>query len=183
MQSLQGYFLISTPKMPDPRFQERLVYLCAHTEEGAMGLIVNQPTFEISFADILRSADIPVPQIMFPPVYLGGPVELNAAFFLFTADYVVKSQIAVSETVALSSDPQILRDVANGQGPSSYIFALGYAGWGPGQLEFELSDNGWLSLPADDRVLFQTPDSDKWKQAAQLYGIDITTFENIVGSA
>ena len=183
MQSLQGYFLISTPKMPDPRFQERLVYLCAHNEEGAMGLVVNQPTYEISFADILRSADITVPEITFPPVYLGGPVELNAAFFLFSSDYVAKSQIAVSKTVALSSDPQILRDVAFGQGPSSYIFALGYAGWGPGQLEYELTDNGWLTLPADDQVLFQTPDEAKWKQAAKLYGIDITTFENIVGSA
>ncbi len=183
MQSLEGYFLISTPKMPDPRFQERLIYMCVHNEEGAMGLIVNQPTFEVSFDDILRSAHITVSEKTFPPVYLGGPVELNAAFFLFASDYVANTQIAVSDTISLSSDPQVLRDVAMGTGPHSYIFALGYAGWGPGQLEYELTENGWLTLPANDQVLFQTPDDDKWKQAAQLYGIDITTFEDIVGTA
>jgi putative transcriptional regulator len=77
----------------------------------------------------------------------------------------------------------MLRDVAQGSGPSSYIFALGYAGWGPGQLDFELTENGWLTLPAKEEVLFRTPDHEKWKRAAQLYGIDITTFENIVGNA
>ena len=183
MQSLQGYFLISTPKMPDPRFQEKLVYLCAHNEEGAMGLIVNQPTMEISFADILQSADIQTTQQMFPPVYLGGPVEINSAFFLFSSDYSCQNQLNITENICLSSDPQMLRDVAQGDGPSSYIFALGYAGWGPGQLDYELTENGWLTLPAKEKVLFNTPDEEKWKQAAQLYGIDITTFENIVGNA
>jgi putative transcriptional regulator len=183
MESLQGYFLLSTPKMSDPRFQEKLIYLCAHNNEGAMGLIVNEPTEDISFADILRSADIAVPDISFPPVYLGGPVELNAAFFLFSSDYSCKNQLSISKTVALSSDPQMLRDVAGGTRPLSYIFSLGYAGWGPGQLDFELTQNGWLTLPANDDVLFQTPDGNKWKKAAQLYGIDITTFENIVGNA
>jgi putative transcriptional regulator len=183
MQSLQGYFLISTPKMPDPRFQEKLVYLCAHNEEGAMGLIVNQPTLDISFADILRSANIAVPETAFPPVYLGGPVEMNSAFFLFSSEYKGENQMAVTGTVSLSSDPQMLQDVANGQGPLSYIFALGYAGWGPGQLDYELTEHGWLTLPADDVVLFRTPDEHKWKRAAQLYGIDITTFEDIVGNA
>ena len=148
-----------------------------------MGLIVNQPTFEVSFADILRSAQITVSEKSFPPVYLGGPVELNTAFFLYASDYVANTQITVSDTVSLSSDPQVLRDVAMGEGPQSYIFALGYAGWGPGQLEYELTENGWLTLPANDQVLFQTPDDAKWKQAAQLYGIDITTFEDIVGTA
>ena len=148
-----------------------------------MGLIVNQPTFEVSFADILRSAQITVSEKTFPPVYLGGPVELNTAFFLYASDYVANTQITVSDTVSLSSDPQVLRDVAMGEGPQSYIFALGYAGWGPGQLEYELTENGWLTLPANDQVLFQTPDDAKWKQAAQLYGIDITTFEDIVGTA
>lgn len=183
MQSLQGYFLISTPKMPDPRFQERVVYLCAHTEEGAMGLIINQPTLDISFADILRSADIPVPETAFPPVYLGGPVEMNAAFFLFSSEYIAASQVNVSSTVALSSDPQLLRDVANGNGPESYIFALGYAGWAPGQLEYELMAHGWLLLPANDEVLFRTPDEIKWKRAAELHGIDIATFDDVIGTA
>ncbi len=183
MQSLQGYFLISTPKMPDPRFQERVVYMCAHTEEGAMGIVVNQPTLDISFEDILRSADIPVPETKFPPIYLGGPVEMNAAFFLYTSEYNVKNQMAISQTVCLSSEPQILKDVASGEGPESYIFALGYAGWGPGQLENELTANGWLTLPSDDKVLFHTPDEMKWKSAAELYGIDITTFEDVIGNA
>lgn len=183
MQSLQGYFLISTPRMPDPRFQERLVYLCAHSEEGAMGLIVNQPTLDISFADILRSADIPVPESTLPPVYLGGPVEMNTAFLLYSSDYTTGNQMIVSPTVSLSSDPQILKDISRQKGPEHFIFAIGYAGWAPGQLENELSVNGWLTLPAEDEVLFRTPDELKWKRAAKMYGIDITTFDDVIGTA
>lgn len=184
MDSLQGYFLISTPQMPDPRFQERVVYLCAHSDEGAMGLIVNQPIEDVQLADVLRGAEIEVvPDIPLPSVYMGGPVGLNSAFFLYTTDYTAEPQMTVSPTVALSSDLEILKDIARGAGPSHYLFALGYSGWAPGQLENELTVNGWLTLPADDEILFDTPDEFKWKKAARKFGIDITMFGDVVGNA
>jgi len=183
MESLQGNFLISTSKMPDPRFREKLIYMCGHTEEGAIGLVVNNPLPDVTFDEILISANIPVPDFELPPVYLGGPVEMGSGFILYTADYQVENQLQVSTTVCLSSDPQILRDIALHSGPNNYLFLLGYAGWGPGQLENELTDNGWLMLPAEDSIIFNMEDSMKWKVAAQKFGIDITTFGDVVGSA
>jgi len=180
---LQGSFLISTSKMPDPRFREKLIYMCGHTEEGAIGLVVNNPLPDVRLDEILKSADIPVPEFELPPVYLGGPVEMGSGFILYTSDYHAINHMQVSGTVCLSSDPEILRDIALNTGPSKYLFLLGYAGWGPGQLENELTDNGWLMLPAEDDVIFQTPDDLKWKVAAQRYNIDITTYGDIVGSA
>ncbi len=184
MESLQGNFLISTSQMPDPRFRERVVYMCAHNEDGAMGVIVNHPITDISLSDVLLSANIEVDEeISFPPVYLGGPVEMESAFILYTSDYDTQNSMKVSETVSLSSDPKILKDIAVGRGPQHYLFLLGYAGWSPGQLENELGVNGWLTLPAEDDVLFHTPDELKWKKAAEKYGIDISTFGDVIGSA
>lgn len=183
MESLQGYFLIATPKMPDPRFEERVIYICAHNDEGAMGLVINQPIFEITLEDILRNADIPVPSQPLPAVYMGGPVETNAAFFLYTSDYEAQSYIEVTDTVRLTRDPELLHDVAQEKGPKSFIPALGYSGWAPGQLENELTVDGWLTLPANDEIVFHTPDEVKWKKAAQLYGIDISLYGDVIGSA
>ncbi len=183
MESLQGNFLISTAKMPDPRFREKLIYMCGHTPEGAIGLVVNNPLPDVRLDEILISADIPLPDFELPPVYLGGPVEMGSGFILYTADYQARSQLQVSATVCLSSDPAILQDIAQNAGPDKYLFLLGYAGWGPGQLENELTDNGWLTLPAEDKVIFNTPDAMKWKVAAQKFGIDITTYGDVVGSA
>ncbi len=183
MESLQGSFLISTARMPDPRFREKLIFMCGHTEEGAIGLVVNNPLPDVGLDEILKSADIPVPDFELPPVYLGGPVEMGSGFILYTADYQTASQMQVSETVYLSSDPSVLQDIAAGRGPGRYLFLLGYAGWGPGQLESELTDNGWLILPAEDEVIFGTPDALKWKVAARNHGIDIATFGDVIGSA
>lgn len=183
MDSLQGGFLISTQQMPDPRFQERVVYMCAHSDEGAMGVIINQPVEHITIADILKSADIPMPDFPLPPIYIGGPVDMNTAFVLFTTDYKTENQLPISETVSISSDLQIVKDIAAGRGPKDYLFLLGYSGWAPGQLENELTVNGWLSLPASDDILFHTPDELKWKRAAERYGIDITVFGDVVGTA
>ncbi|MDA8164211.1 MAG: YqgE/AlgH family protein [Desulfobacteraceae bacterium] len=183
MNSLQGQFLIATSRMPDPRFQEQVVYMCAHSEEGAMGLVINQPVPNVTMADILRSAKIPVPESELPPVYMGGPVELDTAFFLYTAEYETEHFLAVTETVHLSRDPEILRAIAEGSGPRHYLFMIGYAGWAPGQLENELGVNGWLNLPADDEVLFHTPDELKWQQAARKHGISIELYGDVIGSA
>ena len=183
MESLQGSFLLSTSKMPDPRFREKLIYMCGHTEEGAIGLVVNNPLPDVTLDEILINANISIPDFDLPAVYLGGPVEMTAGFILYSADYEAVNQLYVSDTVRLSSDPEILRDIAFHRGPERYLFLLGYSGWGPGQLEHELTDNGWLTLPAEDDIIFNTPDSMKWKVAAQKFGIDITTYGDIVGSA
>ena len=183
MESLQGSFLISTSKMPDPRFREKLIYMCGHTEEGAIGLVVNNPLPDITLDEILINANIPVPDFELPPVYIGGPVEMESGFILYTADYHAKDKLQVSPTVCLSSDLQILHDIVLHNGPENYLFLLGYSGWGAGQLESELTDDGWLILPADDNIIFQTPDSMKWKVAAHNFGIDISTFGDVIGNA
>lgn len=183
IENLQGYFLVATSRMPDPRFAGKLVYICAHNEDGAMGLVVNEPLAEISLADVFLSARIPAPKGALPLVYLGGPVEIASAFFLYSSDYRAKHCLVVSESVCLTSDSGILHDIAAGCGPRDFLAVLGYSGWGPGQLEAELSVDGWLTLPADDSVIFHTPDPLKWQKAAQLYGIDISLFGDAVGSA
>ena len=148
-----------------------------------MGLVVNKPIAEINLADILLSANLPCPSPPLPQVYMGGPVETTAGFFLHSADYTAKECIQVSDSVILSRDPAILKDIANGGGPAHYLFALGYAGWAPDQLEHELTDNGWLTVPGKDKILFETKDDDKWQQAAQIYGIDIALYGDVSGSA
>lgn len=183
MESLQGYFLVATPRMPDPRFAGKLVYVCAHNDEGAMGLVVNDPLPDISLADVFLSARLPVPEGELPLVYLGGPVEIANAFFLYSSEYRAAHFLKVSEGVCLTSDPGILPDIAAGCGPASFLTVLGYSGWGPGQLEAELTVDGWLTLPGDDSVIFHTPDRLKWQRAAQLHGIDISLFGDAVGSA
>lgn len=183
MQSLQDYFLIATPKMPDPRFQEQVVYLCAHSEEGAMGVVINRPIPELTFKDILKSAELDIPDGDLPHVYAGGPVEMDHAFFLYSSEYEVQNYLKVSGSVHLSREPRILDDISKGKGPLHYLFLLGYAGWAPGQLENELSSDGWLSLPSELDVLFYAPPEAKWKLAAKKFGIDISVFADVAGTA
>ena len=182
MESLQGNFLIATPQMPDPRFKEQVIYICSHNDEGAMGLIVNHPS-EYSLYEILKSANVEVHTDCLPPIYIGGPVEVEAAFFLYSSEYESANELSISEDVSMSRDPQILHDIAGGKGPRSYIFVLGYSGWAPGQLESELTVNGWLTLPAQNEILFNTQNGDKWKQAALQFGIDISLYSDEIGTA
>lgn len=182
MESLQGNFLLATPQMPDPRFKGQVIYICSHDGNGALGLVVNQPS-AYSLAEIFKGANIEVEDGAWPPIYLGGPVEDETAFFLYSDDYQAKHSLAVGEGTRLSRDPQILQDIARGTGPSQYLFLLGYAGWAPGQLENELTVNGWLALPAEKAILFDTPDEEKWHEAAQRFGIDIDLFSDQIGVA
>lgn len=147
-----------------------------------MGLIINQPT-GFSLAEVMAGAEIALPSQPLPPVYLGGPVEMEAGFFLYSSDYACPHFVEVTENIHLSRDVEILRDIARGRAPVDYLFALGYSGWGPGQLEAELSEDCWLVLPGDYQVIFRTPDQRKWKQAASLGGIDIAIFGDVIGSA
>ncbi len=183
MESLTGHFLISTPQMPDPRFREQVIYLCAHNEEGAMGLVINNPSKEITLLDVLHGANMPIPEGPLPPVYIGGPVELDAGFILHSSEYRKGLGLEVTPEVTLSRDAGILEDISRGSGPAHFLFLLGYAGWAPGQLENELVDNSWLTVPGDIEVLFHTPDAMKWKKAARIFGIDISTFGDMIGYA
>ena len=183
MESLQGNFLIATPQMPDPRFRQQVVYLCAHNEaEGAMGLIINQVS-DHSLAEVISGVGIEALPKALPPIYLGGPVEMEAGFFLFSAEFECSHYLEVTSRIRLSSDVAILRDIARGIAPTDYLFALGYSGWAPGQLESELADDTWLVLPGDYGVIFHTPVERRWKEAASLVGIDIAIFGGVVGSA
>lgn len=183
MESLQGHFLIATPQMSDPRFRESVIYLCVHNRDGAMGLVINQPVQDVRLEDIFINAGIPLPERPLGKVYLGGPVETGSVFILYSAEYSIVNQLAVSATVSLSRDPQMFYDLAAGLGPRSSLVTLGYAGWGPGQLEAELSVDGWLVLPALDEIIFHTPDHQKWRQAARAHGIEIGLFGSVIGSA
>jgi putative transcriptional regulator len=182
MESLQGKFLIATPQMPDPRFKEQLIYLCSHNDEGAMGLIVNHPS-EYSLLEIFKSTNIKIQGADLPPIYIGGPVDVETAFFLYSSQYKIEHELSISADVSMSRDPQILHDIANGKGPREFMFVLGYSGWASGQLESELTVNGWLTLPSQNEILFQTPDADKWKKAALQFGIDISLYADEIGTA
>ncbi len=181
--SLAGSFLVSTPQMPDPRFEEHVIYICAHNEDGAMGVSVNRPNHIFSLAEILQGANLPVPDKPLPPVYIGGPVEMESAFILYLSDYSAEHKLDISPTVSLTRETKVLEEISRGGGPSTYLFILGYTGWGPGQLENELLANGWLTLPANDSIIFDVPDEEKWKAAAMQYGIDIATFKDDIGYA
>ncbi|MCW5203592.1 YqgE/AlgH family protein [Desulfobulbus sp. US1] len=183
MEDLSGHFLISTPQMPDPRFQEQVIFLCAHNKEGAMGVVINKPNEEISMMEVLLGTNIPLPEGPLPPVYNGGPVEMEAGFILYSSDFEAGKSLKVTPNIYLSREAKLLEKISKGEGPKDYIFLLGYAGWGPGQLEAELMENSWLTVPGDINVLFNTPDDLKWKQAARRFGINISIFSDIVGNA
>ena len=185
MDSLTGQFLIATPRMGDPRFQEAVILICSHDEGGAFGLVLNHPFPEMNMLDVLASFEISSVDHSLPPVLLGGPVEMETAFFLHSTDYPLDqgAGLMVSEDICLSRSPALLRDLAAGQGPSQCLFLLGYAGWGPGQLEEELCGEGWLPLPASSEDVFQTPTDKMWKKVTANFGIDITLYDDVAGNA
>jgi len=185
MESLAGQFLVATTKMSDPRFMEAVILICTHDESGAMGLVVNHPLSLVSMAEVLDNFSVDVPDIVLPPVLLGGPVDMETGFFLHSADYPLEegAGLLVTDKIFLSRSMELLRDIAAGQGPRHFLFMLGYAGWGPGQLESELCGPGWLPLPVQTDDLFLTPPDQMWKKVTARYGIEITLFEDMAGNA
>lgn len=183
VDNLTGSFLISTPQMPDPRFAEQVIFICAHTEEGAMGVAINKPNTTFPMSEVLRGANLPVPPTILPPVYIGGPVEIESAFILYGAEYSTEHELKINAHLSLSRETKVLEDIAMSCGPERYLFILGYAGWGPGQLEGELVENGWLTLPAQEHIIFDVDNDDKWRIAAMQYGIDISTYTDVIGNA
>ena len=169
---LSGQFLAAMPAMGDPRFEKSVIYICAHSEDGAMGLVINQPLEELKFPDILDQMGIePTPACDEITVHCGGPVESARGFVLHSSDYQMEGTLVVDESVALSATTDILKAIAYGTGPKQSLMALGYAGWGAGQLDEEIMNNAWLNIPGDGALLWSPQDETKWDQALGTLGI------------
>jgi putative transcriptional regulator len=172
---LSGKFLVAMPQMGDPRFERTVIYLCAHTAEGAMGLVVNRALEDVHLPDLLHQLNIPdTGSGDAIQVHFGGPVETGQGFILHSADYMQDSTLMVAGGVGLTATLDILKDIARGAGPHRSLLALGYAGWGAGQLESEIQANGWLIVPADEMLLFDHDLETKWERALAKIGVDIT---------
>jgi len=181
--SLTGRVLIAMPHMGDPRFARSVVYLCAHGEEGAMGLIVNKEAENIGFGDMLEQLGIEDPLFDGLVVHNGGPVETGRGFVLHSRDYFNDGSIEVTDEIALTATVEILRSIAEGGGPRKRLLALGYAGWGQGQLESEIQANGWLVADADDDLLFGGDLEAKWAKAMAKLGVDPAALSGVAGRA
>jgi len=170
---LEGQLLIAMPSMGDERFQRTVIFMCAHSEQGAMGLVINRLADQIDFRDLLQQLRIEVPALRQEiQVHSGGPVESGRGFVLHTTDYFQDSTLKVSEEIGLTATADILKSIANGEGPRHSMLALGYAGWAPGQLDAEIQANGWLHVPADLDLVFDEELGTKWERAIQKVGID-----------
>jgi putative transcriptional regulator len=181
---LEGQLIMAMPTMGDPRFEQTVIYMCSHSEDGAMGLIVNKMIDYITFPELLNQLDIevqtPVEKIL---VHAGGPVETGRGFVLHSTDYVQDSTLVVSDSIGLTATANILTAIAKGVGPKRSLLALGYSGWAPGQLENEIQANGWLHTEAEDDLVFGTNLTDKWPRAISKLGIDLSLFAGDAGHA
>ncbi len=187
---LDDQFLIAMPGMKDERFARSVIYVCAHSDEGAMGLIINQAQ-QMLFPDLLVQLGIMDEQeaIRLPPkardfvVRNGGPVDRSRGFVLHSDDFTVESSMPVSEDICLTATVDILRAISAGRGPRKALMALGYAGWGAGQLESEIVANGWLTCPADPDLLFDADIDRKYDRILSSLGVDLTHLSHVAGHA
>ncbi len=181
---LTGQFLVAMPSMSDPRFAQSVIYICAHTNDGAMGLVVNRPIAEPSFDELLQQLEIgPNPPARRMPLHFGGPVENARGFVLHTTDWTGDGSLLVDDSIALTASLDVLQAVATGGGPQRGLLALGYAGWGPGQLDEEIQRNDWLSLPAPLDLLFDDVPDAKWRRAFDTMRIDPILLSSVAGHA
>ncbi len=187
---LSGQLLLAMPGMADPRFESTVIYICTHTEEGAMGLVINKQCENIDFPDLLNQLNIEhsknnkkkeeLNKIL---LHEGGPVESGRGFILHSADYVQESTLIISETIALTATIDILTSIAMNDGPQDYLIALGFSGWGRGQLENEIRNNSWLSIEADEELVFRTDIDLKLPRAMAKLGVDLSFLSSQFGRA
>jgi putative transcriptional regulator len=188
---LDGQMLVAMPTMEDPRFARTIIYLCAHSPEGALGIVVNKPAKQVSFADLLVQLRVIAAEdmIRLPPraaavqVLQGGPVEKGRGFVLHSADFFDPSTLPVDDNICLTATVDILRAIARGEGPNRAVLALGYAGWSPGQLDQEIQANGWLSCPADPGLLFDEDLESKYIRSLNKIGVDLAMLSTEAGRA
>lgn len=186
---LSGQLLLSMPGMTDPRFENSVIYICTHSEEGAMGLVINKPCDNINFPDLLNQLNIDcassekIEFLETIALHEGGPVESGRGFILHSADYVQETTLIISETVALTATIDILTAIASNEGPQDYLIALGFSGWGRGQLENEILKNSWLSIEPDEELVFRTDLELKWPRAMAKLGVDLSLLSSQFGTA
>jgi len=181
---LTGQLLIAMPQMQDPRFERAVIYVCVHNEDGAMGLIVNRISEELTFPDLLEQVGVErSPDMISIPVHIGGPVETGMGFVLHTSDYEQSNTVKVDDGISLTHTVEVLRDIADGRGPRQAILALGYAGWGAGQLDGEIHENSWLTVPADESLVFDDFPQNKWERSIAKLGVDISLLSGEAGHA
>lgn len=183
-QWLSGQLLVAMPTMSDPRFTRSVIYICTHSEDGAMGLVINRLYGALNFASLLEQLDVKLaPEAPDIDVHFGGPVETSRGFVLHSTDYIREGTGKVTNDVALTATVDILKDMATGAGPRHSLLALGYAAWSGGQLESELQHNGWLVAPSDDALLFDNGLETKWDRAVAKLGITPVFFSGEAGRA
>ncbi len=189
---LNGQMLIAMPAMTDERFARAVIYVCAHSTEGAMGIVVNRPAGNINFLDLLAQLEvIPASERIDlasaandVKILNGGPVETGRGFVLHSADFFIEnSTLPIHEGVCLTATLDILKAIAHGSGPHDAVLALGYAGWAPGQLEQEIQQNGWLHCDADPELIFGRDANGKYEKALRKIGIDVGMLSSEAGHA
>lgn len=184
-QTLDGKLLIAMPGMGDPRFERSVVFMCAHSDDGALGLIINKPAPELRFTDLLSQLDISAsPSKRDIRVHFGGPVEHGRGFVLHSGDYRSNaSTLKVDDNFGMTATLDVLEEIAKGDGPATALLALGYSGWGPGQLDDEILQNGWLTCDASPELVFDVDDEDKWAAALKTLGVDPLMLSGTAGRA
>lgn len=184
LTSLAGQLLVAMPQMQDHRFARSVVYLCHHDEDGAMGLVINKVIDSLTLTELLKQLDIAAEGLREEShVHFGGPVESGRGFVLHSSDYAEEGTLVVGEDVALTATLDILRAIGRGGGPRRSLLALGYAGWGPGQLDAEIQANGWLHVPADEQIVFGDELQDKWQRALAKLGVNPVLLSGDAGHA
>ncbi|HEY2034320.1 MAG TPA: YqgE/AlgH family protein [Rhizomicrobium sp.] len=182
---LEGKLLIALPGMSDPRFEKSVIFMCAHSAEGAMGLIVNKPIEGLGFQELVKNLNIQVKSnAPDSPILFGGPVDTGRGFVLHSSEYKSgEGTLPVTSEISLTATLDILRAIAEGHGPEQSAFTLGYAGWGPGQIENEIRLNGWIHCDADSKIIFDTDMDGKWSAALRKLGIDLSLLSTNSGRA
>lgn len=189
---IDGQYLIAMPTMKDGRFAHSVIYVCAHSEEGAMGIVLNQPAPNITFGQLLEQLNIIDDEeedsltgaVADRKVYRGGPVDAGRGFVLHSDDYFLEeTSLRIEDGVVLTATVEVLRAIASGSGPKHSLLALGYAGWAPGQLEAELQANGWLTCQTDPSFIFEGNGDQKWHDALKILGIDPGMLSSDIGLA
>jgi putative transcriptional regulator len=180
IENISGNFLIAVPGLDDPNFGHSVILICEHSKEGAFGIMINKILMN-SIAPLLPSLGIE--EKLQVPVHFGGPVKPGQGYVIYSPYNENYNSIIISEDLAMTASKDILEDIASGAGPEQYIFALGFAGWGPNQLEEELMMGSWLVVPADPGIIFSVPVTERWKAAAGLLGINFDRYCDLSGSA
>lgn len=184
--SLENHFLVSMPKMQDPNFSSSVSLVCQHNKNGALGVIINHPVDNLGLKDILNQLELDYSDKNIGTtnrVFKGGPVHPQHGLVLHENQLDWESSLRISEDLVLTSSLDVLRSIAAGDGPAKFLMILGYAGWGPGQLELEIQQNSWLTMAANPEIIFSTPAEKKWQKTIINMGIDITQLSSDVGRA